>query len=78
MSLAGEHEVTELFQDCVRGAIPAVGECYGLDVVVDTSIDGQPDVYFEGGDHTSLVHMTGAQFAGLTATARHGSFSAHN
>jgi len=78
MSLASEHEVAELFQDCARGAIPAVGECYGLDVVVDASIDEQLDVYFEGGDHATLVHMTGAQFAGLTATARHGSFSAHH
>jgi Ala-tRNA(Pro) deacylase len=76
VGLASEHEVAELFQDCARGAIPAVGECYGLDVVVDASIDHQPDVYFEGGDHATLVHMTGAQFAGLTATARHGSFSA--
>jgi Ala-tRNA(Pro) deacylase len=78
VNLASEREIEELFQDCARGAIPAVGECYGLDVVVDASIEDQPEVYFEGGDHTTLVHMTGAQFAGLTATARHGSFSAHH
>jgi Ala-tRNA(Pro) deacylase len=76
--LASEREIVELFQDCVRGAIPAVGECYGLDLVVDDSIDEQPEVYFEGGDHSTLVHMSRAQFAGLTATARHGSFSARH
>ena len=27
--LATEHEIEELFQDCVLGAIPPVGECYG-------------------------------------------------
>jgi Ala-tRNA(Pro) deacylase len=77
VNLATEHEIEELFEDCVRGAVPAVGECYGLDMVVDDSIDEQPEVYFEGGDHATLVHMSHAQFAGLTATARHGCFSAH-
>jgi Ala-tRNA(Pro) deacylase len=47
-------------------------------VVVDDSIEEQPEVYFEGGDHATLVHMSHAQFAGLTATARRGCFSAHH
>ena len=75
VDLATEREIEDLFQDCARGAIPAVGECYGLDLVVDDSIDEQPEVYFEGGDHATLIHMSKAQFAGLTATARHGCFS---
>jgi Ala-tRNA(Pro) deacylase len=78
VELATESEVEALFEDCARGAIPAVGECYGLDVVVDDSIEEQPEVYFEGGDHATLVHMSHAQFAGLTATARHGCFSVHH
>ena len=75
VDLATEREIEDLFQDCARGAIPAVGECYGLDLVVDDSIEEQPEVYFEGGDHATLVHMSHAQFAGLTGTARHGCFS---
>ena len=78
VGLATEREAAELFQDCTRGALPAVGECYGLDMVVDDSIEEQPDVYFEGGDHRTLIHMSHAQFATLTATARHGRFSDHN
>jgi Ala-tRNA(Pro) deacylase len=78
VDLATEREIADLFQDCVRGAIPALGECYGLDVVVDDSIEEQPEVYFEGGDHATLVHMSHAQFADLTATARHGCFSVHH
>jgi Ala-tRNA(Pro) deacylase len=76
--LASEREIVELFQDCARGAIPALGECYGLDTVIDDSIEDQPEVYIEGGDHATLVHMSQAQFANLTATARHGSFSVHH
>jgi len=77
VELADEYEIEELFDDCVRGAIPPAGECYGLDTVVDDSIEDQPEVYLEGGDHATLVHMSHAQFALLTATARHGSFSVH-
>ena len=78
VGLATEREAAELFQDCTRGALPAVGECYGLDMVVDDSIEEQPEVYLEGGDHRTLIHMSHAQFATLTATARHGRFSVHN
>jgi len=75
-ALASEMELDQLFEDCVRGAIPPVGECYGLDAVVEDSIRDQPDIYFEGGDHTTLVHMSQAQFARLTGNARHGRFAA--
>ena len=78
VGLATEREAAELFQDCTPGALPAVGECYGLDLVVDDSIEEQPEVYFEGGDHGTLVHMSHAQFASLTARARHGRFSVHS
>ena len=78
VALASEHEVEDLFQDCERGAVPAVGECYGLDMVVDESIAEQPEIYFEGGDHETLVRMSRGQFANLTAAARHGRFSAHH
>lgn len=78
MDLATEREAAELFQDCARGALPAVGECYGLDMIVDDSIEEQPEVYLEGGDHGTLIHMSHVQFASLTATAWHGRFSAHN
>jgi Ala-tRNA(Pro) deacylase len=73
--LATEHELDQLFADCAHGAIPAVGECYGLDVVIEDSIREQPDVYFEGGDHSTVVHVSQAQFARLTANAPHGHFA---
>jgi Ala-tRNA(Pro) deacylase len=44
-------------------------------MIVDDSIEEQPEVYFEAGDHATLIHMSHAQFATLTATARHGRFS---
>jgi len=78
VDLATEEEIRKLFPDCALGAIPPVGECYELEVIVDDSIQAQPDVYLEGGDHTTLVHIDQAQFARLMAEARHGRFSAHD
>lgn len=77
IALADESELPALFRDCAPGAVPAVAECYGLDSILDDSIGAQPEVYIEGGDHATLVRMDHAQFAQLTAEARHGSFSRH-
>jgi Ala-tRNA(Pro) deacylase len=74
VGLADESEIDQLFRDCAHGAVPPVGECYGLEVVVDDSIEQQPEVYMEAGDHATLIHMDRAQFAALMADARHGRF----
>ncbi len=78
VDLAGEMEIDQLFRDCAHGAVPPVGECYGLDVIVDDSIQEQPEVYLESGDHKTLLHMSQAQFARVTAQAQHGRFSVHD
>jgi Ala-tRNA(Pro) deacylase len=77
VDMASESNIDGIFFDCAHGAVPPVGECYGLDVVVDEALDRQPDIYFEGGDHMTLVHMSQSQFARLTANARHQRFSLH-
>jgi Ala-tRNA(Pro) deacylase len=75
VEMAEEAEVDRLFWDCAHGAIPPVGRCYGLPVVVDDRIDAQPEIYMEAGDHRTLLHMGHAQFARMTADARYGRFS---
>jgi Ala-tRNA(Pro) deacylase len=75
VALADENEIDGLFRDCAHGAVPPVGECYGLDTIVDDSLSEKPDIYLEAGDHETLVHLDRTQFAKLTAAARHGRFS---
>ena len=75
VELAFENEIGLLFRDCERGAIPPVGDCYGLQMIVDDSVAEQPEIYFEAGDHSTLIRMDAAQFASLTADAMHGRFS---
>ena len=78
VDMANEAEINRLFRDCAHGAVPAVGRCYGLDLIVDDSIEAQPEVYMEAGDHETLLHMGHAQFARLTANAPRGCFSVHD
>jgi Ala-tRNA(Pro) deacylase len=78
VDMASEGELAELFIDCAQGAIPAAGKCYGLDIILEESIQKQPDIYMEAGDHETLLHMSRAQFARLTADAMHGRFSMHD
>lgn len=78
VAIADEGEIDQLFADCAHGAVPPVGECYGLDTIVDDDIDEKTDVYLEGGDHATLIHLDRAQFAKLTEGAWHGHFSARN
>lgn len=78
IAMAAESEIDRLFADCAHGAVPAAGICYGLDVIVDDSIQMQPEIYMEAGDHETLLHLGRAQFARLTASALHGRISAHD
>jgi Ala-tRNA(Pro) deacylase len=70
VDLATEDEISELFPDCDLGAVPPVPEAYAVDAFVDESFDTQPDIYLEGGDHRSLVHMSGESFRSLMQDAR--------
>lgn len=65
VGLATEEELNQLFPDCECGAIPPVGAAYGLKTLIDESLVGQSDIYFEAGDHQQLVKMKADHFASL-------------
>ncbi|SPH25006.1 Proline--tRNA ligase [Defluviimonas aquaemixtae] len=74
LGLASETEVKEIFDDCDVGAAPPVGAAYGVPVVMDESLRGLDRVWFEGGDHRTLVSVAGADFDRLMKEARTGAF----
>ena len=51
--------------------MPPVAGAYGLPAVMDDRLEGLHDIYFEGGDHRTLVHVTGREFHRLTANVPH-------
>ncbi|SDZ63647.1 aminoacyl-tRNA deacylase [Pseudomonas sp. NFIX28] len=57
-----ESTLAHLFNDCERGAVPALGESYGLDVVIDPMLTRQKDIYLEAGNHNNLVHLSMDQY----------------
>lgn len=67
--LSGEQALVKLFKDCQRGAVPALGELYGIDMLIDPLLIGQQDIYLEAGDHESLVHMPVDDFFKLVPNA---------
>ena len=69
LGLASEDEVFSLFDDCDIGAIPPIGAAYDVPVIVDESLGDAADIYFEGGDHRTLVHVSGKDFRNLTMDA---------
>lgn len=75
LELATEAEVADLFRDCERGAMPALGAPYRIPTVYDESLAGLSDVYFEAGDHDELVHLSGPDFLELLSDSLHGRFS---
>ncbi len=67
-----------MFGDCELGAVPPVAGAYGLAAVMDDSLEGFSDIYFEGGDHRTLVHLNGHNFHRLMVEIPHAHISVRN
>ncbi|MDH5483768.1 MAG: YbaK/EbsC family protein [Gammaproteobacteria bacterium] len=72
--LASETELHNLFFDCKIGAIPPLGQAYGIETYVDDRLNSLANIYFEAGDHEHLVHIHGNDFHELFKGVRHGHF----
>ena len=75
LNMAPEAEIDRLFSDCDPGAVPPLGEAYGLEMVLDESLTSLSSIYFEGGDHEHLVRLDGDQFNALMRGVRRGHIS---
>lgn len=74
VELVAEKEFVDIFPDCRIGAVPPLGMAYGIPTVVDESLMRENEVYFEGGDHELLVHVSGDGFRRLMAGTKGGTF----
>lgn len=75
MHLATEENAAGLFTDCEAGAIPPLGTAYGVETLWEDSLMEQPVLYFEAGDHESLVRVRAKDFIQLLPDSPHGQFS---
>lgn len=65
LQMVPEEELGRTFPDCELGALPALGQAYGITTLLDSSLRHRDTVYFEAGDHEELVEMNGTHFARL-------------
>jgi Ala-tRNA(Pro) deacylase len=75
LMLADESRIAPVFRDCDPGAIPPIGPAYGMETIIDDSLVGLPEIYFEAGDHEDLIRVDGEQFLRMLNPAQHGQFS---
>jgi Ala-tRNA(Pro) deacylase len=71
LKMAAEEELPDLFKDCEFGAVPALSNAYGLDVIWDEQLTNASEVYIEAGDHESLIHLHGEDFCKLMEDLPH-------
>ena len=71
LEMAPENELPNLFQDCDPGAVPALSNAYGLDVIWDEQLTNASEIYIEAGDHENLIHMHGDEFCKLMEDLPH-------
>jgi Ala-tRNA(Pro) deacylase len=76
LRLANEAELADLFGDCELGAVPPLGDAYGIEVVYDDHFKGLGVIYFEGGNHEDLVYVRGEDFMRIFEDAPHFAFGA--
>jgi Ala-tRNA(Pro) deacylase len=78
LHLADEQQVYKMFSDCDHGAVPAIGQAYNMNSIYDEALDQLDDVYFEAGDHETLIHLTKMQFGRLMNNTKHSQFCSQN
>jgi Ala-tRNA(Pro) deacylase len=71
LGLACEGEFSKLFADCEPGAVPALGEAYGIKVIWDDELAYTSDIYIEAGDHEHLIWLDRHDFKKLMASLPH-------
>jgi Ala-tRNA(Pro) deacylase len=66
LRLAREDELTWLYPDCERGAMPPFGPLYKQRVFADQALAGEPRIVFDGGSHGDAIVMRYVDFAAIT------------
>jgi Ala-tRNA(Pro) deacylase len=57
VSLVEEEEIEALAPECDAGAMPAVGDLFGVPTYADFAIAKQPEVSFNAGSHSHAVRV---------------------
>jgi Ala-tRNA(Pro) deacylase len=65
VELAAEGQFRSLFPDCETGAMPPLGNLYGVTVLVDRALTKDEEIAFNAGSHRELIRMSYRDFERL-------------
>ena len=57
IQLADEEGLARLFGDCALGAEPPFGDLYGLETLMDETLEDDPYIVFQAGTHELAIQM---------------------
>jgi Ala-tRNA(Pro) deacylase len=57
IQLADEEGMARLFGDCALGAEPPFGDLYGLETLMDKTLEDDPFIVFQAGTHELAIRM---------------------
>ena len=63
--LADESEMAGLFDDCALGAEPPFGNLYGLETLMDKTLEADEYIVFQGGTHDKAIRMEMSEYKRL-------------
>jgi len=66
VEMLGEPELVGLFPDCDLGAVPPLGNLYGIEVWVDRAVANAEEILFCAGTHEDCIRMRYSDFAKVT------------
>jgi Ala-tRNA(Pro) deacylase len=66
IDLIEETEMASLFPDCDLGAEPPLGSLYGLPTILDSSLDKDEYIVFQGGTHDMAIKMNMDEYKRVT------------
>ena len=61
-ALANEDEFKDRFPQCETGAMPPIGNLYGLPIFADESLEKDKEIAFNAGTHRELIRMEWEDF----------------
>lgn len=65
LSLVEENTLVCILNDCKKGAVPALGEAFGIPTIWDKDLVYQPGFYIEAGNHEDLIRLSYFDFMAL-------------
>lgn len=57
VALADEEEMSGMFEDCALGAEPPFGNLYGMETLLDSTLEKDPKILFQAGTHELAIKM---------------------